>query len=491
MKIQEIRVEGLLGLFDHTITLNDEGLTIIYGMNGIGKTMIMRMVEYLFDADFVGLSEIPFDRFEVDLTDKVSFRFEKTLKGIMFSYNNKEEVIEAKLSYDIKDLGQKLEKHYKELNIEFWGRDKKDFYKVNDETISEEKFLEKYPEYLPKDMKVYSNWSVFNLPKNMSSSLFQEEVEKEIKKLKTYFIKTQRLLSLQKVDLDLDEKTVEDRVQMLEEQITKYRTGRSAFHAFQRDVLEKKRNNVKSSVLFEVNEFVQVYAKELAYLITSKHEEYQNLSEKQELSLGKRLLNKEVNTDYTTEALKKELATVEKRLEELRQVGLLTNQKIEPITIDDTIDDLTKAVIAVNVQDIKSKLVIFDELYEKLSLFLDIINHRRFAYKRLIVSEEKGFTFENIKGVQLTSDELSSGEKHELILLYQLLFVVPKHTLIMIDEPELSLHISWQKDFVKDMLEIIRLKNIHILAATHSPSIINGNWDLTVSLKGLEEENYA
>ena len=47
MRITEIRIEGLFDMFDHTIPLNqDEHLTVVYGINGIGKTMIFRILDY-------------------------------------------------------------------------------------------------------------------------------------------------------------------------------------------------------------------------------------------------------------------------------------------------------------------------------------------------------------------------------------------------------------------------------------------------------------
>lgn len=78
--------------------------------------------------------------------------------------------------------------------------------------------------------------------------------------------------------------------------------------------------------------------------------------------------------------------------------------------------------------------------------------------------------------------ELSSGEQHEIVLFYELLFKVPENSLVLIDEPEISLHIVWQKEFINDMSEIVRMRNFDILMATHSPQIVNGNWDITVEL---------
>ncbi|NET57213.1 MAG: AAA family ATPase, partial [Symploca sp. SIO2E6] len=74
----------------------------------------------------------------------------------------------------------------------------------------------------------------------------------------------------------------------------------------------------------------------------------------------------------------------------------------------------------------------------------------------------------------------------ELIMLYELLFKVEPKTLVLIDEPELSLHVGWQVEFIKDLQEITKLADLDILMATHSPDIIQNRWDLTVELKGIE-----
>jgi predicted ATP-binding protein involved in virulence len=65
-----------------------------------------------------------------------------------------------------------------------------------------------------------------------------------------------------------------------------------------------------------------------------------------------------------------------------------------------------------------------------------------------------------------------------------LLFKVEPDSLILIDEPELSLHIAWQERFLKGLQEIIKLTPKDFLIATHSPDIISDRWDLTVELKG-------
>lgn len=64
------------------------------------------------------------------------------------------------------------------------------------------------------------------------------------------------------------------------------------------------------------------------------------------------------------------------------------------------------------------------------------------------------------------------------------LFKSQPNSLILIDEPEISLHIAWQQQFLEDMQAISDVTEVNIIIATHSPDIINGRWDLTT---GLEE----
>ncbi|ESZ11562.1 hypothetical protein X737_29425 [Mesorhizobium sp. L48C026A00] len=68
-----------------------------------------------------------------------------------------------------------------------------------------------------------------------------------------------------------------------------------------------------------------------------------------------------------------------------------------------------------------------------------------------------------------------------------MLFEIRRNSLILIDEPELSLHVAWQKKFIGDLLSIIELNKFDVLLATHSPQLI-GRWnDLVVELGDVYE----
>lgn len=68
-------------------------------------------------------------------------------------------------------------------------------------------------------------------------------------------------------------------------------------------------------------------------------------------------------------------------------------------------------------------------------------------------------------------NELSSGERQIIIVLSYLYFVAKKNSIFIIDEPELSLHLAWQKEFVGAMLELAP-ENCQIILASHSPEIV-------------------
>ncbi len=142
-----------------------------------------------------------------------------------------------------------------------------------------------------------------------------------------------------------------------------------------------------------------------------------------------------------------------------------------------------KPVLAVWVDDVKTKLSVFDDLAARTELLKRVIN-ARFLYKEMVIGSDYGFSFRTPAGEPLSPALLSSGEQHELVLLYELLFKVASPALILIDEPELSLHVAWQEAFLRDLQQVAGLGDFDVILATHSPQIIGDRWDVTVELRG-------
>ena len=120
-------------------------------------------------------------------------------------------------------------------------------------------------------------------------------------------------------------------------------------------------------------------------------------------------------------------------------------------------------------------------------LFQDIINERVLFKSMSIKDYEFRFVADNGRDVPLSA--LSSGEQHLFTLYYYLIFESHPGMLVMIDEPELSLNVVWQRKFTQYLERIIELRDFDVLIATHSPQIITDKWDWMVAL-GYADSDY-
>lgn len=78
--------------------------------------------------------------------------------------------------------------------------------------------------------------------------------------------------------------------------------------------------------------------------------------------------------------------------------------------------------------------------------------------------------FSNSSGEKFDINELSSGEKQLFLRTLAIKMLEPENSIIMIDEPEISLHPKWQQKIIKVYEKIG--KNNQIILATHSPHIL-------------------
>ncbi len=119
--------------------------------------------------------------------------------------------------------------------------------------------------------------------------------------------------------------------------------------------------------------------------------------------------------------------------------------------------------------------------FESFEILLDILN-RKLAPKQVQLDRDAGYQVKTHDGQGLALSQLSSGEQHELVLLHSLLFRVERGALLLIDEPELSLHVTWQTEFLEDLIRIAKQVGFSAVLATHSPYIVGKREDLMVRL---------
>jgi len=448
MRIKQVSVKGLFGIFAHVIPLNkDDRITIVHGPNGFGKTAMLRVLNGLFNSRYSVVRAIPFSNFRVDLDNgssieivksfetsekkrkknDITFNFyEPNSKPEHFSVNQKNSPFDIDFPLDILDDIPELRR----ASFTTWQ------YVPTGETLSLKEVIERFEDVLPSKIKLREEpeW-LENLKNNIHVRL----------------IESQRLLNF-------------------------VPTRSSKLYSGTPSMLPT----------------VSAYSDELAQLIQSKLAEYATTSQSLDRTFPTRVLKQQPSPDLTDEQLHDQLDELEATRSRLIEAGLLDKDENSDFQIQPhDIDESTKNILSVYVKDVENKLSVFNEIASKIELLRKIINNKfAYSYKEMNFDKEKGFVFKTLYN-PLPSDrktlaptDLSSGEQHELVLLYELLFKVQPGSLVLIDEPELSLHVGWQVQFLKDLQEITKLADLEILMATHSPDIIQDRWDLTVELKG-------
>ncbi len=120
-------------------------------------------------------------------------------------------------------------------------------------------------------------------------------------------------------------------------------------------------------------------------------------------------------------------------------------------------------------------------LAESIVVFRDIVNEI-FINKTITVSENGKMGIQMDNGTALQITRLSSGERQILIMFYILLFHAQPGSLVILDEPEISLHVSWQQRLGDFFMDICRVRDLQMIVATHSPQVIHDKWDLAREL---------
>ena len=110
---------------------------------------------------------------------------------------------------------------------------------------------------------------------------------------------------------------------------------------------------------------------------------------------------------------------------------------------------------------------------QRRALLYDIIDKLFSATHKTVDREKKEFTL-LFYGEPIDLKVLSSGEKQMLTILLAVYLENEEPYVLFMDEPEVSLHVEWQKK----LIGIIRKMNpnVQIILSTHSPAMIMDGW---------------
>ncbi|MEV7990690.1 AAA family ATPase [Streptomyces sp. NPDC086077] len=132
---------------------------------------------------------------------------------------------------------------------------------------------------------------------------------------------------------------------------------------------------------------------------------------------------------------------------------------------------------------------------------LDALNEAETLIRTLVKQVNTFFTDKEVRftvrnGIQIDAggDEplppgkLSSGERQILLLLVNTIQARHGTRLFLIDEPEISLNVKWQRKLITALLACAEKSNVQFVIATHSIEIITGNTDRLARLTALGDK---
>lgn len=432
MRVRSISVRKLFGRFDHTIPLNrDERITIIHGPNGYGKTALLRLVDAAFRFDIATLLGTPFQTLRVDLDDD---SYLEVSPGT-YRYQERDELLIGYLFGE--DEQPLVNAPYTKESAGWKDSYAEERYRAVRQELSRAPTAGEMLDILRQEQPVLGGHMFLRLWLSF---------------ITVSFISVQRLFT------------------------------RTEPNPYERLL----RGDKTEGEALTFDQTVIVYSRELSDAIGRAQAEYASKIQDLDRTFPKRLMEAMKELAPSDAEIARKLRELDEQRQRLARLGVLPSEDAPTEVPASIADDATRKLLWLYARDVETKFEVFADFARRAELLQELIN-QRFQFKRLKLDAERGFVFESDAGEELTPIALSSGEQHQLIMLYECLFRIDEDALLLIDEPELSLHVSWQVEFLHDLQRIIEIAKFDVLIATHSPQIIHDRWDLTVELQPPSE----
>lgn len=442
--LRSIKITKLFGRFDYKLSFPDEGIMIITGPNGYGKSTILRIINNFCNSNLDKVLFYVFKKLTIECDNgtvqitKNKDRFK--INDLEFPYPNEnwdrrrgmppylrridyDEYIDLRTSEKIKLMGsipRQLRLWDDDINQNF-AFSILDAYQSD---LSTKKFKDKM-----EDLN-----KAFDLIKAV-----QDDIGR------VHFIQEQRLIEKREIPED-----------------------------------ERRYNQPKAEYVTVINENSEKLKAELAEIM-NKHSA---LSSNLDSTYIKRLFEVDRDRIVSVEVFDR-LRELKEKQDKLQKYGLAEIQNASYLNQLEQ-ENLKRFGIELSIylEDANAKYQVFESIIDKLDLYERIVNEK-LTFKKMFLSRTDGIIVKTDEGIPLSLSDLSSGEQEILVLFYKLIFESDVN-LLLIDEPEISLHIAWQKELMENLKSVVNLKkNIQVIIATHSPQIISHNWDLQIDLGGL------
>ncbi len=423
LKIKKLEVIKLYNMYDYNIEFNDD-ITFLHGKNGCGKTTILNIITYIITGRIYKLFSYDFE--------KIILTYKKDKENELICFSK----IENNIKISFKDQEIDIDKISKIEEDELEGSNRLLRYSANSIELH---YFNKYP-----ILKVIKDLFDFvYIPLNRKNL-------ENIMKLPPLYRRYYRYHKGLKEKLGDTTEPIYNIANIILDNYAKIRSEISGMGK------TLQINIVKAMYQYNINDYVNSNV-------------FKNDTIKKDIENFKRA---HLYDDELGELIK---SFYEKLLKSENEKNKNTSEQLEYVFNVSKLAQMSKINDVFNQYDDKVK-----ELKEPITKLETIVN--RFfedsaEKKKLVIEEEDIYFITEYNNRRVEIYDLSSGEKQILILFTYLVFDIAskQNPIFIIDEPELSLHLLWQKNLVNSVLETN--KNIQLILATHSPEIIANNRD--------------
>jgi predicted ATPase len=433
MKIKRIWAKGLYGYLSFEILAKD-GLNILVGINGSGKTSALNVVNWLTTPHIANLATTAYD--EIGIEFKVN--------PVQGSTTTKLWAIQGEKSLDIHcSQGKRM---FSPINVRFTSHPKN---LINDKE-ARQKALEGYHTLSPEKSEV-ELWS------------FLEEIAKPLT------ITLDRTISIRKKRSTSTEDTSEDYF------LLNHRFRHISLDPItQIEILARERHSKYKSELIKLNE--KLKSNIIASTFSRKSSRTKLSTIKQINEIESKLLN-QINA-WTAES--QDATSISQYFDKIRKIVNTLggeNRKNIPAILTNLLTDDMQRISALS-DAFESFETSSSEILKPIKTYLDILNSFLSDSKKTLYFDDQTsdlqFRANNSSSDARSIELMSSGEKQVLILLTLVAFPPDSTTTFVIDEPEISLHPKWQHQLLPSITALMS-KNAQMIIATHSPELV-GNF---------------
>lgn len=451
MVIEKFKIRNLFGMYNIDLDLNDT-VTIYVGENGLGKTTILNCLYYVLTYNFEKLKDINFESIEIDFESDKKFKI---------NYTDILEYTRDRMNYN----NYEGTRYYRYIQDIFSEEDiTKMIDIVKNEQYDMPSILRKYALKLSEitGMSIrLAERTIYRFCLERINNKVAGNAENVVKLLK--FIKENSIsdnviyfTTYRRIEKDVFDANKNSR----EYDDIRMRKTSNLIHFGMNDILDlinKNLDNIRSLAISGYNEMTGLLLKQYLESDIKESEKYKIDSQKLNIALD-RIGNK---IDERTK---------NKIKNEIKNNNYLKDENKYLLNL---LENLIKNYEKQNEYD------------EKIRNFINTcnkyLNGKRFEYNESSV-EVKIINSES--NTPISINNLSSGEKQIISIFAKLYLDTESKSILLIDEPELSLSIKWQSMLIPDIVNTNKCEKIVVV--THSPFIFDNEYEKnTKSMKNV------